>query len=124
MDLRFTLQAVAHVPIYYWPWVWWQLFRLRCQCRSARCEILWQVDEKGFVWVPYISDLENDLLAWVVKEIKKTRAHWAPMKNASGEIHLSRVHYEAGRLMECGERLSFALPAEMVRTEPAFQDSS
>ncbi|MEM9939732.1 MAG: hypothetical protein AAF768_12850, partial [Pseudomonadota bacterium] len=91
MEVRFTLSAVRHVPIYYWPWVWWQLFRLRQQCRAARCEILWHVDEGGFVWVPYISDLETDLLAWTLKEIKKTRAHSGPMNNASGEMHLSRV---------------------------------
>ncbi|MEO0549534.1 MAG: hypothetical protein AAFZ91_06415 [Pseudomonadota bacterium] len=124
MEVRFTLSAVSHVPIYYWPWVWWQLFRLRQQCRAARCEILWHVDEGGFVFVPYISDLENDLLAWVFKEIKKTRAHSAPMDNASGEMHLSRVHYETGRQMECGERLALPPFLEAEPATPTILDSS
>ncbi|MEM9939300.1 MAG: hypothetical protein AAF768_10665, partial [Pseudomonadota bacterium] len=78
----------------------------------------------GFVWVPYISDLETDLLAWTLKEIKKTRAHSGPMNNASGEMHLSRVHYETGRQMECGERLALPPLFEAEIAGPEFQNSS
>ncbi|MDJ0920099.1 MAG: hypothetical protein QNI84_03160 [Henriciella sp.] len=124
MEVRFTLQAVAHVPIYYWPWVWWQLYRLRQQCRAARCEVLWEVDEHGFVYVPFVSDLETDLLAWFYKEVRKTRAHWAPMDNASGEMHLSAIHYLTGRLMECGERCLPGLVIDAECAAPAIQDSS
>ncbi|MDJ0922401.1 MAG: hypothetical protein QNI84_14830 [Henriciella sp.] len=124
MEVRFTLSAVAHVPIYYWPWVWWQLYRLRQQCRTARCEILWEVDERGFVYVPFVSDLETDLLLWFCKEVKKTRAHWAPMDNASGEMHLSAIHYLTGRLMECGERFLPPLVRDAECIEAVIQDSS
>ncbi|MDJ0920434.1 MAG: hypothetical protein QNI84_04855 [Henriciella sp.] len=124
MDVRFTLQAVAHVPIYYWPWVWWQLYRLRQQCRVAGCEVLWEVDERGLVYVPFVSDLETDLLAWFYKEVKKTRAHWAPMDDASGEMHLSPIHYWMGRIMECGERCVGNVRVEAACAAPAIQDSS
>ncbi|MDJ0922012.1 MAG: hypothetical protein QNI84_12865 [Henriciella sp.] len=124
MDVRFTLQAVAHVPIYYWPWVWWQLLRLRQQCRAAGCEVLWEVDETGMVLVPFVSDAENDLLVWLVKQNKTTRAHWAPMDNASGERHLSAIHYWMGRIMECGERCLPRLVVEAECALPAIEDSS
>ncbi|MEM9938156.1 MAG: hypothetical protein AAF768_04865, partial [Pseudomonadota bacterium] len=78
----------------------------------------------GFVWVPYISDLETDLLAWTLKEIKKTRAHSGPMNNASGEMHLSRVHYEAGRLMTRCVQVSAPHVCDAEAGAPALQDSS
>ncbi len=124
MEVRFTLSAVAHVPIYYWPWVWWQLYRLRQQCRVAGCEVLWEVDERGFVYVPFVSDSESDLLAWFYKEVRKTRAHWAPMDNASGEMHLSAIHYWMGRIMECGERVMRRAGSKAALMAPAIEDSS
>ena len=124
MDVRFTLSAVAHLPVYLWPWVWWQLFAIKRWCRVNERQVLWEADERGKVWVTYVSDDPRDLVAWFKRENKLYRAHWAAMHNASGEMHLSGVYYWMGRLMECGERLALPPVLEPERAQPVFQDSS
>ena len=124
MEPRFTLQAVQHVPVYYWPWVWWQLHWLRRCCEAAGREVLWEVCETGRVYIVAESDDPRDLTSWLRKERQTCRAHVYAMHNASGELHLSNVHYWMGRLMERGARVMVALVQRVLRQGPAVLDSS
>ena len=124
MDPRFSLQAVAHVPAYYWPWVWWQLFWLRLWCDSARREVLYEIQPDGRVVTFLISDDKTDLRAWMYQQRQVYREHWKPMHNASGEMHLGAYHYWMGRIMECGARFRTWVRKIVARAKPAFIDSS
>ncbi|MEO0550236.1 MAG: hypothetical protein AAFZ91_09960, partial [Pseudomonadota bacterium] len=81
MEVRFTLSAVRHVPVIYWPWVWWQLLGIRNWCGLQQREVLWEVDPDGKVWVTYVSDDPRDLVAWFKRENKLYRAHWYALYN-------------------------------------------
>ncbi|MEM9938943.1 MAG: hypothetical protein AAF768_08860 [Pseudomonadota bacterium] len=124
MEVRFTLSAVRHVPVYLWPWVWWQLLGIRNWCGLQQREVLWEVDPDGKVWVTYMSDDPRDLVAWFKCENKLYRAHWYALYNESGEMHLSGIHYWAGRLMTRCVQVSAPLVCDAEAGVPAFQDSS
>ncbi|MDJ0921791.1 MAG: hypothetical protein QNI84_11730 [Henriciella sp.] len=124
MDIRFSIAAVRHLPVYLWPWVWWQLFAVKRWCRINKRKVLWQADETGKVWVTYVSDDEKDLTAWCHQQNKVYRAHWRAMYNESGEMHLSAIHFWMGRIMECGERCVGHVRVEVECALPAVQDSS
>ncbi|MDJ0920104.1 MAG: hypothetical protein QNI84_03185 [Henriciella sp.] len=124
MDIRFTLAAVQHLPVYLWPWVWWQLFAVKRWCRVNKRKVLWQADENGKVWVTFVSDDPKDLTAWCHQQNKLYRPHWYALYNESGEMHLSAIHFWMGRIMECGERLMYRAVSQAARTTPAIEDSS
>jgi len=124
MDSRFTLSAVQHVPVIFWPWVMWQLFGIRRWCRENRREVLWEIETSGKVWVTYVSDDPCDLTAWMKREAKLYRAHWYAMFNASGEMHLGAYHYWMGRIMECGARFICRRTSVAEVVGPEVQDSS
>ncbi|MDJ0922500.1 MAG: hypothetical protein QNI84_15335 [Henriciella sp.] len=124
MDIRFTLAAVQHLPVYLWPWVWWQLFAVKRWCRINKRKVLWQADENGKVWVTFVSDDPKDLTAWFHQQNDIYRPHCYAMYNESGEMHLGAIHFWMGRIMECGERLMRRVVSRAARVLPDVQDSS
>lgn len=124
MDIRFTLAAVAHVPVYYWPWVWWQLFWLRGEVAATGRDVLYEIDGRGRVHVVMVADAPDDLRAWLGRRQREWRDHWDAMNDASGERHLSPIHYWMGRIMECGERVVWVSSQNVMRSVPAVCDTS
>ncbi len=124
MEIRFTLGQVAHVPVYFWPWVWWQLFWLRGWAEAVDRELIYEIAADGRVHVVALSDDKRDLRAWMSRQRKLYREHWTPMHDASGEAHLSAVHYWMGRFMACGRRLIWRWVRVVFRAAPPFKDSS
>ena len=123
MDLTFNPRAYAHVPLLYWPWIWWQLFWLRGWSEAARREVLFEIDARGKVHVILISDGKDDLRAWMAAQRAIYRDHWTPMHDASGEAHLCALHYWMGRLMECGRRVHFKTERTGEYPAPIIDDS-
>lgn len=123
MELSFNPRAYAHVPIFYWPWIWWQLFWLRGWSEAVRREIIFEIDTRGKVHVIFVSDDKRDLRAWMNAQKTVHRDHWTPMSDASGEAHLSAIHYWMGRIMECGQRVHFTSNRGGTYPAPTIEDS-
>lgn len=124
MEISFNPKHYAHVPVYFWPWVWWQLFWLRGWAEASDHEVLFEIAPNGRVHVVFISDDKADLRAWMNRQPQLYRDHWTPMHDTSGEAHLGGVHYWTGRVMESGERVAFVSGRTGFDPAPAIKDSS
>lgn len=123
MDLTFNPRAYVHVPIIYWPWIWWQLLWLKGWSEAARREVIFEIAFNGKVHVLLLSDHKRDLRAWLNTQKTIYRDHWTPMHDASGEAHLCAIHYWMGRIMECGRRVHDKSNRIGAYPSPAIEDS-
>ncbi len=124
MEISFNPAHYAHVPVYFWPWIWWQLFWLRGWAEATRRDVLFEIAANGRVHVVLISDDKADLRAWMQAQKRVYRDHWTPMHDASGEAHLGSFHYWMGRFMACGQRVNFISRRIGFDPAPAIEDSS
>ncbi|GAB5459675.1 MAG: hypothetical protein Hens3KO_27050 [Henriciella sp.] len=124
MEISFNSRHYAHVPVLYWPWIWWQLFWLRNWAEAVRRDVLYEIGENGRVYVRLISDDKADLRSWLNAQAQVYRDHWTVMQDASGEAHLSAIHYWMSRFMQRGEREIWLAAWIIDRAPPALQDSS
>ena len=124
MELRFDPSQLGHVPIVYWPWVWWQLLWLRFALESEGSEAIWSVTATGRVVVHLISDPDYDLVSWFERFSATTPLYGQAVCNPSGEAHLCAVHYWVGRLCLIARKRR-AVPAwPGCMPLPSLQDSS
>ncbi len=125
MHLRFDPSNFAHVPVYYWPWIWWQLFWLRSWCEATDREVLYEVPPNGRVELVLISDDKMDLRAWLYRQSQAPRPHLEHCNNADGALGADPIAVFIGRQMErfgCFIRWAWAEIAP--RKPPVLQDSS
>ncbi|MBR9834530.1 MAG: hypothetical protein GYB42_04950 [Alphaproteobacteria bacterium] len=124
MEISFNPRHYAHVPVYYWPWVCWQLFWLRAWVRASGREVLFEISQTGRVCVVLIGDDPSDLRAWLGRRRGQPCAHHVAMDNASGEAHLCAIHYWMGRLMQRGALEIWVWVRVLARPLPAIIDTS
>ena len=124
MDIRFTLEGVAHVPVYYWPWVWWQLFWLRAWAAAARREVLYEIAPNGRVHVVLLSDDPRDLRSWLQQQAGAPRAHLVYCDNADGAVDTPDIALLMTAALEAtGHLIRYVWVRIVLRPVPPFLDS-
>ena len=125
MDLTFNPRNYAHVPVYFWPWIWWQLFWLRGWVRAIDREILFEIDVRGKVHVVMLSDDRNDLRAWMWARQAERPKHLDYLDNAAGDLDLNYFVYAMGKALErTGHFIRWVWVRLVLRIIPPIQDSS
>ncbi|MEM1087324.1 MAG: hypothetical protein AAGH90_06310 [Pseudomonadota bacterium] len=112
-------------PVYLWPLIWWQLFRLR---RTLAREpggdqaLIW-IEPTGRVRACLPPD-ETDLNVWLHIQRTTWHAHHTPMHDKSGEAHLNSIRYWTPRFMVCGEQIIYISWGKDFTPAPTINDSS
>ena len=123
MQIRINPRDWAHVPVWLWPLIWWQLLRLRAHVRRTGQDGFYQIDADGRVHV-YLAPDRSDLNVWLHQQRQSYLDHWTPMHDPSGEAHLNAIRYWTPRFMECGERILYISWGKDFTPAPAIEDSS
>ncbi len=124
MDIRFNPQGCAHVPVYYWPWVWWQLFWLRGWAEAVGREVLYEVLANGRVELVLVSDDKADLRSWMYRQAQSARPHLDYCDNADGALNADPIAVFMGRAMQrFGCFVRWVSARIVARALPAVDDS-
>ncbi len=124
MDPRFSLQAVQHVPVYFWPWVWWQLLWLRGWCEATGRDVLYEIEPTGRVVTFMISDDERDLRSWMYRARATGWDHYETMYDDRYTFGVPVIPIVVGTELErLGHSICYVARPAMPRLEPSIQDS-
>jgi hypothetical protein len=125
MDLTFNPSHYSHVPVYFWPWIWWQLFWLRGWVRAIDRNILFEIAPNGRVHVTFLSDDKTDLRAWMWAKQTERPKHLDYCDNAAGDLDLNYFVYAMAKALErTGHFVRWAWVRLVLRITPPIQDSS
>ncbi|MEO1642761.1 MAG: hypothetical protein AAFR74_05445 [Pseudomonadota bacterium] len=113
------------LPVYFWPLIWWQLFRLR---RALAREVN---GDQALIWIEPTGRVraclprdETDINIWLHIQRTTWPAHFTPMNDPSGEAHLNAIRYWTPRFMERGHLTNFISRRSGFPVAPAIDDSS
>ncbi len=125
MEIRFNPADYGHVPVLYWPWIWWQLFWLRGWCETTGRGVIYTIETSGHVSVHLVSDDRHDLRAWMYRQARVPRPHLDCCQDASGTQHLSPIERAVTWVWErTGCLIRYVWVRLVLRQAPAVQDSS
>ena len=60
MDYALQPHLYKNVPVYLWPWVWWQLFQIERWIKETGRMVLGGVARDGKVYVLHVADDPNE----------------------------------------------------------------
>ncbi|MCF6328865.1 MAG: hypothetical protein L3J02_03585, partial [Henriciella sp.] len=78
-----------NVPVYLWPWVWWQLFQIECWIKETGRMVLGGVARDGKVYVLHVADDPNEPKPWSPRDLKPYRTRhdaWLRSLSPCGEV--------------------------------------
>ena len=64
MDYALQPHLYKNVPVYLWPWVWWQLFQIERWIKATGRMVLGGVARNGKVYVLHVADDPNEAKPW------------------------------------------------------------
>ena len=113
------------LPVYFWPLIWWQLYRLR-QLLAREPN-----GDKALIWITPTGRVRaclppdtNEINNWLHIQRQTWHAHYTPMHDPSGEAHLCSIRYWTPRFMERGHLTNFISRRTGFPVAPAINDSS
>ena len=125
MEISFNPKHYSHVPVYYWPWIWWQLVFLRGWAEGLRRDVLFEIAQNGKVHIVIWSDDKHDLRAWMWARQAERPKHLDYCDNATGDLDLNYFVYAMGKALECTGYFTCWVWVRIVpRGVPPFEDSS
>ena len=74
MDYALQPHLYRNVPVYLWPWVWWQLFQIERWIKATGRMVLGGVARDGKVYVLHVADDPNDPKPWSPKDLRPLKA--------------------------------------------------
>ena len=69
MDYALQPHLYKNVPVYLWPWVWWQLFQIERWIKATGRMVLGGVARDGKVYVLHVADDPNEIKPWSPKDL-------------------------------------------------------
>ncbi len=78
MDYALQPHLYRNVPVYLWPWVWWQLFQIERWIKETGRMILGGVARDGKVYVLHVADDPNERKPWSPSAPKSSSWNRAP----------------------------------------------
>ncbi len=73
MDYALQPHLYKNVPVYLWPWVWWQLFQIECWIKETGRMVLGGVARDGKVYVLHVADDPNEAKPWSPRDMHPYR---------------------------------------------------
>ena len=78
MDYALQPHLYKNVPVYLWPWVWWQLFQIERWIKETGRMVLGGVARDGKVYVLHVADDPNEPKPWSPSKPKLSPWNRAP----------------------------------------------
>jgi hypothetical protein len=69
----------AHVPVWCWPWLWWQLWHLKAWILETGLDVAVAVDQRGNLRVTYVSDDPHAPKRWKAEHMREYVRPFADM---------------------------------------------
>ena len=103
MDYALQPHLYKNVPVYLWPWVWWQLFQIERWIKATGRMVLGGVARDGKVYVLHVADDPNDRKPWSPIDLRPLKGRHQDWITALSPVHvrvangdpLSRVAHSA-----------------------------
>ena len=73
MDYALQPHLYKNVPVYLWPWVWWQLFQIERWIKETGRMVLGGVARDGKVYVLHVADDPNEPNSWSPKDLRSLK---------------------------------------------------
>ncbi len=87
MDYALQPHLYKNVPVYLWPWVWWQLFQIECWIKQTGRMVLGGVARDGKVYVLHVADDPNAPKPWSPKDLKLLKCRHQDWIAALSPVH-------------------------------------
>lgn len=109
----------AHVSVWFWPWLWWQLRLLKAWINQTGTGVIVAVDRRGNLRVTYVADDETSLIPVPLMPLRYQEA----LQDVP--FGVSMIPVGMGQAMErYGARLIWLAALDVVPAPPRPQDSS
>jgi len=128
MDYALQPHLYKNVPVYLWPWVWWQLFQIERWIKETGRMVLGGVARDGKVYVLHVADDPNEIKPW--SPSKPTLTPWSLVRLVRGIAFDPTRHGDqlalAMRLLEWPALVGDNEPTRIAppTPAPAINDSS
>ena len=121
--MEFALQSrfYAHVPVYLWPWVWWQIWQTMRWSDATGRAVAFSINQNGHLYVDFVADDPHAPKAWVPGELTAAIPGYRFFAVAIGQAlagHQGRLSGVPGLAVLLRHQMAGPL------TGPALQDSS
>jgi len=81
MDYALQPHLYRNVPVYLWPWVWWQLFQIERWIKETGRMVLGGVTRDGKVYVLHVADDPSEQKPWSPDDLKPLISSRFPCTN-------------------------------------------
>jgi len=95
MDYALQPHLYKNVPVYLWPWVWWQLFQIERWIKATGRMVLGGVARDSKVYVLHVADDPNAPKPWSTNDLKPLKGRHQDWIAALSPVHAQR-EAEAG----------------------------
>ncbi len=101
MDYALQPHLYKNVPVYLWPWVWWQLFQIERWIKATGRMVLGGVARDGKVYVLHVADDPEAPKPWSPETKKSTQHIWIA---ALSSVHAQREALTRNPLSRMAQR--------------------
>ena len=87
MDYALQPHLYKNVPVYLWPWVWWQLFQIERWIKATGRMVLGGVARDGKVYVLHVADDPNAPNSWSPSDLRPLKGRHQDWIAALSPVH-------------------------------------
>ncbi len=88
MDYALQPHLYRNVPVYLWPWVWWQLFQIERWIKETGRMVLGGVARDGKVYVLHVADDPSERKPWSPKDLRPLKGRHQDWITALSPVHV------------------------------------
>jgi len=90
MDYALQPHLYKNVPVYLWPWVWWQLFQIERWNKETGRMVLGGVARDGKVYVLHVADDPDERKPWSPTDMRPLKGRHQDWITALSMVHAQR----------------------------------
>ena len=87
MDYALQPHLYKNVPVYLWPWVWWQLFQIERWIKATGRMVLGGVARDGKVYVLHVADDPSERKPWSPDDLRPLKCRHQDWITALSLVH-------------------------------------
>jgi len=91
MDYALQPHLYRNVPVYLWPWVWWQLFQIERWIKATGRMVLGGVARDGKVYVLHVADDPNERKPWSPDDLRPLKGRHQDWITVLSPVHVSEA---------------------------------
>ena len=104
MDYALQPHLYKNVPVYLWPWVWWQLFQIERWIKETGRMVLGGVARDGKVYVLHVADDPSDPKPWSPGDLRPLKGRHQDWIAALSKLSPSLSRHGCERKSLCTRR--------------------